>query len=491
MGAFLPPYRQEVGSTTYDVKGIHVGGGRFVGPLSWTHCRNLWPGPTEGRVKHEDSIRKSNVRTGCPRAHFTQRLGFGAVWVGTLIISALATPHPGGAQDLALISGRLFDRQSQEAIADATVELDGTTYAAVSNEDGIFRIAGVPGGVYVVRVTHLAYGTHEQSMNVPEGSEMAVRIAMSVAAIALDPVVVESVSQRERRDRGRGVRINELTVDEIEALIPTSRNLADVLQQSIPSLRSVPSSIANGRNCIEFRNPATLRHINECRAPLTFLDGIRMYDPPLLFSTIQLSSINRLELIPPAEAGAEYGSDSSFGVLLIETKSYATERLRVTGEPGGLPAGLESSWDWDLEGSKHPTAKVFLYSFLGNAAGLAAGLMAAEQCMEFDRLAVDIFNSSCGSWGTFGARSSAVIMPVAGAAVTARLAGRTQFSHGRFWPTALAAGVALLPGYAIASSSTVDGFQGTRWISRAVLLLGVPAASTLADYMYRRFSGAN
>ncbi|MGI9628418.1 MAG: hypothetical protein ACR2QM_16410, partial [Longimicrobiales bacterium] len=113
----------------------------------------------------------------------------------------------------------------------------------------------------------------------------------------------------------------------------------------------------------------------------------------------------------------------------------------------------------------------------------------AEQCMDFDRLAVDIFNSSCGGWGTLGARSSAVVLPSAGAAGAARWAGRTELSQGRFWPTAIAAGIAVLPGYAIATSSTVDGFEGTKWVGRAFLLLGVPAATTLADYMYRKFSG--
>ncbi|NNM32940.1 MAG: TonB-dependent receptor plug domain-containing protein [Gemmatimonadetes bacterium] len=319
---------------------------------------------------------------------------------------------------------------------------------------------------------------------------MAVRIALGSEAIELDPVVVTARGERERRNRGRGVRINELTADEIETLIPTSRNLADVLQQTIPSLRSVPSTVANGYNCIEFRNPATIRFAGDCRSPMTLVDGIRMFDPPTLFSTIDLNSISRIELIPPAEAGAEYGSDSAFGVLVIETKSFSTERARNGAQDRPMPGELAGTWNWDLEGSSHPSTRVFLYSFLGNAAGLAAGLALARQCVEFDRLAVDVFNSSCGRWGTFGARSAALSIPVFGASAAARFAGRTDFSHGRFWPTALAAGVALLPGYAIASSSTVDGFQGTTWISRFILLFGVPAATTLADYMYRRFDGS-
>jgi hypothetical protein len=418
----------------------------------------------------------------------------GNLWVLAAVAVLPLVPASGAAQETevetAVVSGRIYDRQTQLAVEGASVTFDGTSYAGITDENGLFRISGLPDGVYRVVVSHLAYGTHEQTMNVPAGSELAVRIAVGREAIELDPVVVSSQSERERRNRARGVRINELTVDEIEALIPTSRNLADVLQQSIPGLRSVPSALANGYNCIEFRSPATIRYLGDCRSPLTLLDGVRMYDPPLLFSTIDLNSISRIELIPPAEAGAEYGSDSAFGVLLIETKTYTTEKQRAGGGRRPMPGELGGSWNWDLEGSSHPTAKVFLYSFLGNAAGLAAGLALAQQCVEFDRLAVDVFNSSCGRWGTLGARGAALTIPVLGASTAARWSGRTDFSHGRFWPTALAAGVALLPGYAIASSSTVDGFQGTTWVSRFVLLFGVPAATTLADYMYRRFDGS-
>ncbi|MGI9626246.1 MAG: carboxypeptidase-like regulatory domain-containing protein, partial [Longimicrobiales bacterium] len=157
------------------------------------------------------------------------------------------------AQEASTLSGRLFDRSTQEPVAGALIELDGTAFRITSNDSGVFRLGDIPGGVYMIRVTHLAYGTQEQAMNIPAGSDMAVRIAMSQEAISLEPVVVEAESQRERRNRARGVRVNEVTAEEIEALTSTSRTLADVLQQSIPSLRSVPSSIATGRNCIEFR----------------------------------------------------------------------------------------------------------------------------------------------------------------------------------------------------------------------------------------------
>lgn len=434
--------------------------------------------------------RRAGPRNGAPVSHAGTRRAMLMLCLLPFLPSTARGQDTTGEADFALVSGRIYDRETQEAVEGATVTLEGTTYSAVTDENGLFRITGLPGGVYRVIVSHLAYGTHQQAMNVPAGSEMAVRIALGQEAIELDPVVVSARSDRERRNRGRGVRLNELTADEIETLIPTSRNLADVLQQSIPSLRSVPSALANGYNCIEFRNPATIRHAGECRSPMTLLDGIRMFDPPMLFSTIDLSSISRIELIPPAEAGAEYGSDSAFGVLVIETKSFSTERDRDGTADRPMPGELAGTWNWDLEGSSHPSAKVFFYSFLGNAAGLAAGLALAEQCVEFDRLAVDVFNSSCGRWGTLGARGAAITIPVLGASAAARFAGRTDFSHGRFWPTALAAGVALLPGYAIATSSTVDGFQGTTWISRFILLFGVPAATTLADYMYRRFDGS-
>lgn len=428
---------------------------------------------------------RSSVRRGCRSLGV---LTLGVVTLGTVASGLVAQQADTLSSN---ISGRVFDRESQQPVADAFVELGGTNHGALTNAEGVFRIRSVLGGSYALVVSHIAYGAHQQDLVVPQGGDIAIRVSLTSEAIELDALVVEAESERDRRNRARGIRVNELTADEIERYMATSRNLADVLQQAIPSLRSVPASIANGRNCIEFRSPGSVQGVQRCRSPLTFLDGVRMWDPPMLYGALDLNSISRIELIPPAEAGAEYGSDSSFGVLLIETKTYRSERIRTGQADDPLSSHLlDSTWNWEHEDGDHSSARVFLFSALGNAAGLAAGLGIARECVDFNDLASDFFNSSCGSWGSAGARGAAILGPALGSALAARYAGATSNSRGRFWPAFAAAGVATLPGYAIASSSTVDGFEGTAWVSKVFLLIASPAVTTLADHMYRRFTGS-
>lgn len=388
---------------------------------------------------------------------------------------------PAHGQTGSAVTGRVFDAASGAPVPDATVEIAGTRFSSVSSGRGLFRFERVPAGRYEVVITHVAYGTHRQPLDVGEGVEIAVRVDIAQEAIRLDPMVVSVMTETQLRDRSRGTRVNEITREEIQSLIPTSRTLADMLQQAIPGIRS-RSTAMNESNCIEFRTPATLRWMGRCRSPMVFLDGVRMWNPPNLYSTIELGTINRIEVLPPAEAGVAYGTDSSFGVILIETRTFQDTR-----DPLLLPRELmtDQDYNWDLDPDPHPTLKVFLGSMVGNAIGLGLGLAAARQCIDFERVAVDIFNTSCGSLGTAGARLGAVVLPSLGAATAARYIGDTEMSRGRFVPTALAAGLAVLPGYALASTSTKSGMTTSGWSGAVWLLLAVPAAATAADYVYR------
>jgi len=128
---------------------------------------------------------------------------------------------------------------------------------------------------------------------------------------------------------------------------------------------------------------------------------------------------------------------------------------------------------------------VFGWAFLANAIGMAAGLGLASECIEFDELAYDIFNSSCGGWGTAGARTAALTLPLLSVATATRFAGRTDGSHGKFLQTMVAAATIMVPGYALSSSGLLDGFGSTRAAGQVFLFIGVPLAATVADRYLR------
>lgn len=409
---------------------------------------------------------------------------------GVLLFLAVATlvfPVESLGQ-LSQIRGRVMDRETGAVVSDATVLLEGqdTTVLAVSDGRGLFSFPSIHGGMYQVRVQHLAYGEHLESVEVESDAAVALRILISQQAIELDPLVVEALSQRELQARSRGTMIQEVTREEIERAARTSYHFGDILRQTVPGLQVRDTPFQPGaRLCVEFRGRRSIRFANRCQTPLLILDGVRMHDPPSLYSTIQASSIERIEVIPPAEAGLLYGSESANGVLVVETKVWVDQE-----EKEALPAHLRTgTYDWSLEVEDHSWQSVFLASLVGNAVGVVAGLRLADECVRFDELHTDLFATDCDGWATAGAYSAALTLPLIGSAMGARLAGATPLSRGSFVPAMVSGLVALLPGYAMASASQQNPTSASFKAGQVMVFVGIPFAVTVADRLFRKFRG--
>lgn len=381
-----------------------------------------------------------------------------------------------------------MDRETGEAVQDAMVAMEGqdTTFLAVTDGRGLFAFPDVNGGEYQVTVRHLAYGEHVESVSVESDAVVALRILISQQAIELDPLVVEVLSERELRAKSRGTMIQEVTRSEIERAARTSFHLGDILRQTVPGLRVYDTpSLPGARVCIEFRGRRSIRFGNACQSVVLMLDGVRMYDPSALYGTIEINSIQRIEVVPPTEAGLLYGSDSAFGVLLIETRLWLEEEERES-----IPAHLRGgTYDWSLEVAKHSWKRVLIASFIGNALGVAAGISIADRCVRFDDLANDIFASDCDQLATAGAWAAAIAFPLAGAAMGARFAGATSLSRGRLIPAMVAGSVALLPGYSLISASQQETSSPTFTVGQVFVFVGIPLAVTVADRIFRKFRG--
>lgn len=215
------------------------------------------------------------------------------------------------------------------------------------------------------------------------------------------------------------------------------------------------------------------------------LDGVRMHDPPSLYNTIHPGSIQRIEVVPPAEAGIFYGSESAFGVILIETKVWPQKEEREA-----IPAHLRTgTYDWSLELEGHSWKRVLASSFVGNALGVAAGLAVADRCVRFDELATDLFASDCHNWATAGSWAAALSFPLVGAALGARFAGATPVSRGKFLSAMLSGAVALVPGYALASAAQRNTSSPSFKGGQIMVFVGIPLAVTGADHIFRKFRG--
>ncbi|MEZ4416320.1 MAG: TonB-dependent receptor plug domain-containing protein [Gemmatimonadota bacterium] len=405
-----------------------------------------------------------------------------------LCLLLAAVPHV-AAQATADLVGRVVDMESGAGIPDVVVRAGGLTREAVTDAAGLFRLEGIPTGERLLTFEHLAYGEHQQVVNVgDEGLELEIRL--SPTAIAIEELVVEGVRPEERAQRARGSSTHVVDAEMIQRALGTSRHLGDLLRQTVPGIRMRQRNDVSGADvCLEFRSAQSISMLNRgCQSPQVYLDGVPVSNPNFLYGMLSLHTIERLEVVPPGEAGARYGSGSLYGVILITTHTPGVQR-GDGAEPviGGYPVTSPSSrhFDWSQEPQGHHTGRAFLGAFVGNALGIAAGVSVAKTCIGIDAKDEIVTECSAGKTGTVAV--AALLIPTVTSALGARWSGATDTSVGRFAPAAFGAALGLLPGYAFAL--TTEGAAEAD-IANAVgytfLFAAVPIIVTGADRLFRR-----
>lgn len=383
------------------------------------------------------------------------------------------------------LRGTVIDATTETPIADVTVRVEGTVDIAVTDFAGRFVIDDIPTGELTLRFEHLAYGTHSQRVEIGSGvGEIEVRLSQEAIALQSIDVVGQTTDQRQRRARGSSQRV--VGREQIERAIGTSRHLGDVIRQTMPgiNIRESNSPTANGNEvCIEFRGSVqlSLMDTGACKSPLVFVDGVQAGAPTLLYSVLSLETLEQIEILPPGEAGARYGSGSLHGVMLITTQRPGRRTTDLWPTP--VEPSLRN-FDWDQDAAGHDTRAVMLGAFAGNAVGLTLGVVAARQCIAVDERGGIV--GTCSTAGTALAGVAALALPAVGGALLARQFGGTDTSIGRWIPAVGSAILVLVPGYAFSlSDQNTPSTSGAQLVGGALLGVGVPALLSVADRLFR------
>ena len=402
-------------------------------------------------------------------------------------VAAAGAAVPVGAQEEpAAVSGRVVAAATGAAVEGAEVALarirDGVADSArietVTDGAGIFRLGGVGAGDYELTVTHLAYGTFRETLALPLDDGVSLRVTLSEAAIVLEPIEVETLSDETRRTRGMGRAQRRLTAAELAPVARSGEHLANALARLMPGIR-----VRSGRSqpgqvlCIEFRDPATLLG-GGCREPLVIVDNVRQANGLITLNTLPISNIHTIEALSPGEAGVRYGADSGNGVILIETISAALDRL----EAGPVRSRI---YDWSLEPEPYPWARNLGTAVAANAAGLLAGYTLSRPCLSYETLSLHLTESRCGPAGNAGSRLAIYVAPQIGVGYLTGRVGGTDRSRGSMWRNAAASAILSVPGIVLALTDDDDGFAGSTEIGVFMVMVGAPVASVLADRWFR------
>lgn len=438
---------------------------------------HLDAGRTPGRERHVGGQTPVWLegRATNPRPNRARAFAFVAVLLG------LAIAGPAAAQT-GVIRGQVVDSTARMPVRNALVMLVGTSRSATTDSEGRFELGGLSVGTAQLRISHLAYG--ERTIEVEVGAEEPsnVRLTLTPTAITMERLDVDVMTAQELRQRSMGTRDGRITREEIAAVQNANMTLADVLRRYVPTIRvRRQENIAGNPICVELRTIRVSGVQPPCLSPAVYLDGVPVTNPTLLYGSLNLETVESLEVIPAAESGVRYGSGALYGALLIETRRPGGPE-RSQPRPEGLVA-----FDWTTETRPHPSSKTFGFAFVGNVLGLTLGLVAANQCIGLRYPAEDSIVTRCETMPTVASAAGAILLPALGGAVGARLGGSTELTRGQLLPATLGAVMAIVPGYALAITSERQNSDVVGVLAVSLLTLGVPFTTTVADRLFRSF----
>ncbi len=400
----------------------------------------------------------------------TGRVRANAACVLSILLSAL--PLQLSSQETGSISGRVVDVETRVPVADAVVQLRASGAAALSDEQGRYQLSDVPAGPQVVLVEHVAYGQYLHAVVVEDGIELRLNLRLKTTAIPLDPLLVEGRSELEERRQSTGHSMREISREEIDEASRRGLSLTDLLRQGMLGT-GVRGGGASG-DCVAYRAAASGMI---CREVAVYVDGVQVSSPSLLFPTMPLSDIERIEMLSAAEAGARYGLSGGWGVLLVETRSG---KRQMTAARAAQPAA-----DWSEESKPYPWKRVFTSSLVGSSVGLGLGLIAVNRCLQLKESGLLEVDTRCNGLATYGSSFLALGLPSLVGGFAARWAGATERSRGRLLPAAFMGGLSVVAGYLLVVRAERDASTSSQVAGVVLLTVGTPLLTTVSDRVFR------
>lgn len=130
----------------------------------------------------------------------TQKRPRSPVGILALAFAALLLAQPGAAfaQSAGAVEGIIRSAASGEPLRNATIAVEDTALGTTTDDNGLYRLAGLPAGPHVLVARFVGFETVRQPVTVEAGETLTVNVALEEAAASLDQVVVTATRGRER-----------------------------------------------------------------------------------------------------------------------------------------------------------------------------------------------------------------------------------------------------------------------------------------------------
>lgn len=245
------------------------------------------------------------------------------------------------------IKGKITDAKDGAPIMGATIKVKGEPTFATSAADGTFSI--ISKSSKQIEVSDVGY--QAQTLSFPATGEVQVKMVQD--ARSLSEVVVTGVGVATSK-RKVAVAVESITADKLPQS-PTadigSALVGKIAGAQISSTNGSPGSPVN----ILLRGINT---INQGTTPMILMDGVQVAATGL--ENLDLSNIERVEVIQGPAAAAIYGAFGSNGVIQLFTKR---------GRPGKINVDISSTFGVNSLLNVGDVNKSKMHSFNTNASG--------------------------------------------------------------------------------------------------------------------------
>ncbi len=204
-----------------------------------------------------------------------------------------------------IVTGRITDDNTGEALPGANVVIKGTTTGTIAGANGEYSLE-VAGPDVILVYSFIGYTSQEITV----GTRTSIDVALALDLRALDEVVVIGYGSVKRSDLTGSVgRVESSVITSTMITSPAEAlkgRVAGVDVTSAHNPGAAPKILIRGKNSITGDNE-----------PLWVVNGI-----PIIGSNIDLNpaDIESIDILKDASATAIYGSRGSNGVIIVTTK---------------------------------------------------------------------------------------------------------------------------------------------------------------------------
>lgn len=263
------------------------------------------------------------------------------------------------------VTGKVVDDKGA-SIAGATILEKGTRNGVSAGSDGAFTIKVKAGATLVIS----AIGFEDKVVSAAN----AGTVQLSTDTKSLSEVVVTGTGVATSKKK-LGISVEAISADKLPAAPTASIDQALVGKIAGAQISSIDGTPGARTNIL-------LRGINTVQrgtAPLILMDGVEVGATDL--SQLDLSGIDRIEVVQGAAAATIYGAQGANGVIQLFSKKGKQGKINIT---------LNTSTSFNSYINSGNLSKAKMHSFRANASGRLSDASGADLVLDADGTTSDV-----------------------------------------------------------------------------------------------------